>query len=117
MRQQGAEQFVVISSLGADSNSKVFYNRVKGEMEEAIQKLNYPCLRIIRPSLLLGNRKEFRLAEKIGVLLTPLLNPFMMGSLKKYRPVQAESVAKFMVEVAHKEPASGVCVYESDIIG
>ena len=116
MRKQGAEQFLVISSMGADPNSKVFYNRVKGEMEQAIQQLEYPYIRIIRPSLLLGPREEFRLGEKIGVMLTPVLKPFLKGSLKKYRPVQAESVAQFMVKVAHEEPMSGVHVYESDLI-
>jgi uncharacterized protein YbjT (DUF2867 family) len=116
MRRQGAEQFVVISAMGADKNSKVFYNRVKGEMESALQELGYPCLRIIRPSLLLGNRKEFRLGERIGILLTPVLKPLMLGSLKRYSPVQAESVAEFMVNVAQEEPVSGAHVYESDII-
>jgi len=117
MRKQGAEQFIVISSMGADPNSKVFYSRVKGEMEQALQQLDFPCLRIIRPSLLLGQREEFRLGEKIGILLAPVLKPLMMGSLKKYRPVQAKSVAEFMVKVAHEEPVSGVHVYESDLIG
>ncbi len=117
LRKQGAEQFLVISSMGSDKNSKVFYNRVKGEMEQALQKLKYPCLRIIRPSLLLGERKEFRLGERIGVLLSPVLKPLMMGSLRKYRPVQAESVARFMTKVAYEEPIAGVHVYESDKIG
>ena len=116
MRKQGAEQFLVISSMGANKDSKVFYSRVKGEMESALEDLDYPCLRIIRPSLLLGPRKEFRLGEKIGVLLAPVLKPLMLGPLTKYRPIQAESVAQFMVKVAHKEPASGVDVYESDMI-
>lgn len=116
MRRQDAKQFLVISSMGADSNSKVFYSRVKGEMEKALQELDYPCLQIIRPSLLLGAREEFRLGERIGVLLSPLLKPLMMGSLKKYRPVLAESVAEFMVKVARKEPIKGVHVYESDQI-
>ena len=116
MRKQGAEQFLVISSIGANKDSKVFYNRVKGEMESALQELNYPCLRIIRPALLLGDREEFRLGEKIAILLTPVLKPLMFGSLKKFRPVQAESVAKFMVGIAHEEPVSGVHIYESNMI-
>lgn len=116
MKKQGAQQFLVISAMGADSKSKVFYNRTKGAMEEALQDLKYPCLRIIRPSLLLGLRKEFRLGERIGVILTPVLKPFLLGSLKKYRPVQAESVAKFMVKMAHQEPISGVHLYESNLI-
>jgi hypothetical protein len=85
-------------------------------METALQELGYPCLRIIRPSLLLGPREEFRLGEKIGVILTPILKPLLQGSLKKYRPVEAEKVAQFMVKVAHEEPISGVHVYESNMI-
>ncbi len=116
MKKQGAKQFLVISAMGANKDSKVFYNRVKGEMETALQKLGYPCLRIIRPSLLLGPRDEFRLGEKAAVMLIPLLNPFLLGSLKKYRPVEAEKVAQFMVKVARDEPSVGVHVYESNVI-
>ncbi len=61
MQKQGSEQFLVISSMGSDSKSKIFYNRTKGEMEEALQEIGFPCLRIFRPSLLLGKREEFRL--------------------------------------------------------
>jgi uncharacterized protein YbjT (DUF2867 family) len=116
MKKQGAEQFLVISAMGANKDSKVFYNRVKGEMEAALQELGYPCLRIIRPSLLLGLREEFRLGEKIAVMLTPLLKPFLLGLLKKYRPVEAEKVAQFMVKVAREKSVVGVHVYESDVI-
>ncbi len=116
MKKQGAEQFLVISAMGADKDSRVFYNRVKGEMEAALQKLGYPCLRIIRPSLLLGPRLEFRLGEKIAVMLTPLLKPILLGALKKYRPIEAEKVAQFMVEIALDEPIVGVHVYESNLI-
>lgn len=116
MQKQGAEQFLVVSALGADKDSKVFYNRVKGEMESALQELGYPCLRIFRPSLLLGPREEFRLGEKIAVILTPLIKPFLQGSLKKYAPVEAEKVAQFMVKAARQEPISGVYIYESNQI-
>jgi uncharacterized protein YbjT (DUF2867 family) len=117
MRKQGAVQFIVISAMGANSNSKVFYNRTKGEMEDALKELGYPCLRIIRPSLLLGNREEFRLGEKIGILMSPLWKLLLVGSLKKYRPVEANNVARFMVKVAHDKPGAGVHVYESNQIG
>lgn len=117
MRKKGAEQFLVISSMGADKDAKVFYSRVKGEMESAVEKVGYPCLRIIRPSLLLGPREEFRLGERIGAMVTPVLQLLLQGSLKKYRPVQAESVARFMVKVAHENRVSAVHVYESDMIG
>ncbi len=117
MRKQGAEQFLVISALGASKDSKVFYNRVKGEMESALKQLGYPCLRIIRPSLLLGPREEFRLGEKIAVILTPLMKPFLLGSLKKYRPLEAESVARFMVKIGGQDLTPGVHIYESNMIG
>ena len=116
MRKKGAAQFLVVSSMGADKNAKFFYSRVKGEMESSLKHVGYPCLRILRPSLLLGPRKEFRLGEKIGALLTPMLQLFLHGPLKKYQPVQAESVARFMVKVAQKETSSGIHVYESDMI-
>lgn len=116
MRKQGSEQFVVISAMGADSKSKVFYNRTKGEMEEDLKGVGYPCLRIIRPSLLLGKREEIRLAEKIGIILTPIMKPFLRGSLKKYSPIDAKAVAGFMVTSAFESPVSGVYIYESDII-
>ncbi len=115
MKKKGAQKFIVISAMGADKDSKVFYNRVKGEMEEALKEINYPCLYIVRPSLLLGPRKEFRLGEKVGVLLAPLLKPLMLGPLKKYRPVQAESVGKCMVKAARKDN-HGVKIYASDEI-
>lgn len=117
MRRQGAAQFLVISAIGADKNSKVFFNRVKGEMESALKDLRYPCLRIIRPSLLLGKREEFRLGEKIATLLTPVLKPFLLGSLKKYRPIEAESVAEFMVKIGGQEPTLGAHIYQSNLIG
>ncbi len=116
MKNQGAEQFIVISAMGANSTSKVFYNRIKGEMEEALKGLGFPCLRIIRPSLLLGHREEFRFGEKVAILMSPFWKLFLVGSLKKYAPVEAEAVARFMVKVAHEGPVFGVHIYESDHI-
>ena len=85
-------------------------------MEEALKGLDYPCLRIIRPSLLLGPRKEFRFGERMSIITSPFWQMFLVGSLKKYKPVQAESVARFMVKVAKSQPISGVHIYESDMI-
>ncbi|MBU1568043.1 MAG: NAD(P)H-binding protein [Proteobacteria bacterium] len=116
IRKQGAEQFIVISAMGANSSSKFFYNRIKGEMEEALKELGYPCLRIVRPSLLLGHRDEFRLAERIGIIMSPFWKLFLVGSLKKYCPVEAKTVARFMVKVANEELIEDGCVYENDLI-
>lgn len=113
MRRQGAEQFIVISAMSADSNSIIFYNRTKGEMENALRRLGYPCLRVIRPSLLLGHRKEFRLGERIGILTSAVWKHLLVGSLKNYRPVEAKAVARFMVKVAHEEQVLGMHVYDN----
>lgn len=107
MRQQVAEQFIVISAMGADKESKLFYSRIKGEMEESLQGLNFPCLRILRPSLSLGNRKKFRLAQRAAIVLNPLWKMLMIGPLKKYRPVEAEKVARFMIKVAASNRSPG----------
>lgn len=116
MRKRGSEQFLVVSAMGANTNSKVFYNQIKGEMEQSLQDLDFPCLRIIRPSLLLGPRQEFRFGEKIGAIVSPILSPLLFGPMKKYRPVEAEAVAKFMVAIANKQPRLGTHIYESDVL-
>lgn len=112
MKENGADQFLVISAMGANSSSKIFYNRVKGEMEEEVKSIGYQSVKILRPSLLLGHRKEFRLAERIGVWLSPLIKLFLVGSLKTYAPIEAEKVARFMIQVSI-EGMDGVQVYES----
>lgn len=116
MKRRGAEQFLVISSMGAARDAKAFYSRTKGAMELDLRGIGYDCLRILRPSLLLGKRPEFRLGERIGGMLAPLITPLMLGKLKRYAPVQAESVAYFMVKVAKDEPSMGVHIYESDLL-
>ena len=96
------ESFVWISSVGADASSTNFYLRVKGELERDIAQLsdldNASC---VQPSLLLGQRDEFRLGEKLGVILSPLLSPLLIGRLAKYKPVRAEHVAHQMIELQH----------------
>ena len=115
MKENGAGQVLVISAMGANSSSTILYNRVKGEMEEAVKSIGYQSVKILRPSLLLGHRKEFRLAERIGVWLSPLIKILLVGSLKTYAPIEAEKVARFMVKVAI-EGMDGVQVYESEEI-
>lgn len=111
----GIRQFLLISSLGANPMSSNFYLRVKGGVEEALQKFNFHALIILRPSMLLGPRKEFRLGELIGKFLMQLFFFLFIGTLRKYRPIHAQTVAKGMVNLALKD-LDGVNVFESDAI-
>lgn len=110
-----AEQLLVVSALGADSNSEIFYNRVKGETESDVRRLFAGKLHFMRPSLLLGNRKELRVAEKIGVMLSPLLSIVLVGPLTKYRPIQADHVAQAMVDIACKKVNAAVIVTSEEM--
>jgi uncharacterized protein YbjT (DUF2867 family) len=99
-RAQRAVSFVWISSVGADAKSNNFYLRVKGELENAIigmSGLDNACA--VRPSLLLGERDESRLAEKLASLLSPFLSPLLIGRLSKYKPVEAATVAAQMIRL------------------
>lgn len=96
----GCEKYVLVSAVGADSKSRNFYLRLKGEIEEAVESSGIGAVYILRPSLLMGNRKEFRLSEKLATWLMPLF-AFIIPA--KYRPVKASEVAKAMLN-AVKEP-------------
>lgn len=93
----GARRFVVISSAGADARSRNFYLRTKGEMEEALQQLQFPALDILQPSLLLGWRRELRPAELAAVLIMPLVNPLLGGNWVIYRGVSPQVVGQAML--------------------
>jgi uncharacterized protein YbjT (DUF2867 family) len=111
----GAKQFLIVTSLGADSHSNIFYNRVKGEVEEAIRKIPFTAIHIFRPSLLIGERAEYRISEHAGAVVMSALKYAMVGPLQKYRPIQASDVAKAMVRVAQMN-LSGVNIFESQRI-
>jgi uncharacterized protein YbjT (DUF2867 family) len=111
----GAEQLLLVSSLGAEARSRIFYNRVKGELEEAVSGLGFRGIQIFRPSLLLGERAEFRLAERVAELPMRYVSFLMVGPLRKYRPVHARTVAAAMCRVA-KEQRASIHVFESDQI-
>ncbi len=102
---RGARHFLLVSALGAAPDSRVLYNRVKGEVEAAIAALGFRSVTIARPSLLLGPRRELRVAEQLGKVLGVLAPP-------RWRPVPAESVARALVEAA-KRDAPGVHVLEN----
>ena len=111
----GAEQFVVVSSVGADPASKNFYLRIKGELEQELAKLPFRALHILRPSLLIGKRQEFRLGESIAITAAPVLDLLTLGPMRRYHSVSAESVGRAMVEAA-KSGQQGVFIYEFESI-
>ncbi|GAB4017983.1 oxidoreductase [Spirosoma koreense] len=106
----GARQFAVVTAVGANPASSIFYNRVKGEVERDLTNLHYPTLLIFRPSLLLGNRTEVRLGEQISSLLMRVLNPVIPA---KYKGVDADKVASAMIQTA-QQGLTGKHIYESD---
>ena len=113
--RQRAGQFLLVSALGADPHSRVFYYRVKGEVEEAVRKLPFDGVHIFRPSLLLGERRESRPGERLAILAGRALGFMFVGPLGRYRPIAARAVAAAMIRIA-KDAARGVHVYESDRI-
>jgi uncharacterized protein YbjT (DUF2867 family) len=104
-RSAGARQFLMVSAIGANPRSRFFYNRIKGELEEAILTLGYPSVTIARPSFLLGNRQEYRLGEHIAKKITWLFPSFLAG-------VEASQVASAMVQAAHQS-AVGVTILDN----
>ena len=92
-----ASEIHLVSSVGADSKSNNFYLKTKGQIEDAILELKFEYTKIYRPSLLIGERSETRLLEKLGQLISPLFNSFLLGAMKKYRSIDAKKVARSMV--------------------
>jgi uncharacterized protein YbjT (DUF2867 family) len=96
-RAAGAKRFVVVSSVGADSTSKKFYLRTKGEMEEAVADIGFASVDILQPSLLLGPRKALRPLEITGRIFAPLINPLLTGAREPFRAIAAETVGRAML--------------------
>jgi len=107
----GARRFVLVSSVGAEPASGNFYLRVKGEVEAAVRALPFDAIAILRPGLLLGDRRESRPAEAVARAVAPLLNPLLVGPLAKYRAVGAGRVAAAMVALA-EDARAGVSVLD-----
>ena len=94
--------FIFVSALYANSKSSGNYVRFKGLVEEELKRLNFPKLALMRPSFLMGDRKEKRVGEKIGIFVFKLLSPLLLGPLKKMRPIHSETVAKAMIRAANE---------------
>lgn len=109
------EKFLMVSSLGANHKSKIFYNNVKGAIEKSLSTLGLNQLFIFRPSLLMGERKEHRSAEKTAIQIYKIINPLFIGKLKKYKGIQAKQVAKAMMITA-LQSKNNFKIFESDEI-
>jgi len=114
-RQNGVEQFHLVSSIGANSQSSNFYTKMKGETEADIEQEKMKCLHIYRPSFLVGARNESRPRERFFLGLMKLINPLLVGSLRNYRSIPAETVARAMFNESIKKQ-EGVFVHSSEKI-
>lgn len=104
-KRRGANQYAVVTAMGASSSSMFFYNRVKGELEEQLAKLKLPIVHVLQPSLLLGERPAVRTGESVGAWMSKGLPFMMVGPLRKYRPIQGEAVACAMKRVVGQAAA------------
>ncbi|MEM9836810.1 MAG: oxidoreductase [Bacteroidota bacterium] len=114
-KEQGCKQCILVSSVGADQDSRLLYPRTKGEAEEAIKALDFWATHILQPSLLLGDRSEFRLGEHLGKVVFGWVDKVAGNRLGSYRPVEAEVVAKAMLAFAQRLQA-GEFTHPSDEI-
>lgn len=111
----GAKKFILVSSLGADAASLVFYSKTKGELENALMDLKFESLVILRPSILLGDRKERRAGEEIGRFVAEKLSFLFAGPLKKYRGTPVDLLGKLMVSMGQQK-IKGVRILENEEI-
>ena len=114
-RAAGAGHLIVVTSVGADPHAKGLYLRVKGEVEGALAKLGYPRLDVLRPGLLIGHRKEFRVLELVAQLLSPLLDVFLRGTYARYRSIDADVLAQAILALLQQK-VRGRFSYEHDDI-
>lgn len=113
--KNGAEQFHLISSIGANASSDNFYLKMKGETERDLKKIPFKSIHIYQPSLLDGQRQEFRLLEKLSIHLMRLINPLLIGSLKTYQSIRVTVIASAMIKQAQQNK-SGIFTYTSEQI-
>jgi len=114
--RSNVRSFSIVTSMGADRGSKIFYNRVKGEVENKIKKMSIPKINIFRPSLILGNRDESRPGEKLAQVVFKIINPLFFGPVKKYKAIEAKKIATGMVYYLEKDMGGGTHIIESDMI-
>jgi len=108
--------FLVISAMGANKVSSVFYNRTKGEMEQDVLQQGIMNTLILRPSLIGGKRNERRVLEKIGIVVFKIMQPLFIGPLKKYKIINAESIAQAMLNLANNTSNTEVIITSNVLI-
>ena len=114
-KENNIPTFLVISAMGANKNSTVFYNKTKGEMEQNVLKQQLKKTFILRPSLIGGDRQESRRLEKIGLVIFKLIQPLFIGKLKKYKIVNGETIAQAMIYLANTNHYADVIITSDDI--
>lgn len=111
----GAKHFLLISSMNANPSSKIWYSQMKGKLEEELSTVPFQTISIVRPSLLLGNRHEFRLGEKIAATIFQAVSFVFVGPLLKVKAIEGRQVAQSMYSIAQNN-RQGVNIYPSDIL-
>ena len=114
-KENNINTFLVISALGANKESSVFYNRTKGDMEFEVLQQNIKNTYILRPPLIGGKRNEHRILEKIGLFVFRIIQPLFIGNLEQYKIINAESIAQAMIILANNKSKSEVIITSNDI--
>jgi uncharacterized protein YbjT (DUF2867 family) len=102
-KEKGAKSVFVVTAVGAKVNSGISYVKTKGEIERDIITLDFEHTHIFRPSMIMGNRKEFRALEKIIMIIWTIIDPFFIGKLNNYRGTEAKNIAKAMNNAAKNQ--------------
>ena len=108
---EGGKRFICVSAVNADAGALAFYARVKGEMEQTVQQSDIPVIAFMQPSLLQGERADFRLGEEVGQRVLALVRPLTAWSKAAWLPIDASTVAHAMVSVAMNDSLEGVHRY------
>ena len=109
-REHGARSVLIVTAVGADAVSNLFYVKTKSEIERDIIDIQFPQTQIFRPSMIMGPRQENRTFEKTLIQVWSLINPFLVGRLNRYRGIEGQDVAKAMVNAA-QQPIAGIKIY------
>ncbi|SDW18033.1 hypothetical protein SAMN05444411_101225 [Lutibacter oricola] len=111
-KENNIETYCVVSAIGANANSSIFYNKIKGEMERDVLSEKIENTYILQPSIIEGKRKEQRLGEKIGLVILIILQPLFFGKLKKYSITEAEHIAQAMINLANSTSKTQIITSE-----